>query len=90
MTFAFDLTIHLSASRICKVLGADALRMRLRRLCERKASGKSHVDTATFEDYKASGARREALEIALCEAIQKHGSHKSSYNKVKARVGANI
>ena len=75
---------------VYKVLGADALRMRLRRLCERKASGKSHVDTQTFDDYKAGGARREALEIALCEAIQKHGSQKSSYNKVKARVGPNI
>ena len=61
--------------------------MRLRRLCERKASGKSHVDTQTFDDYKAGSARREALEIALCEAIQKHESHKSSYNMLQQGQG---
>jgi hypothetical protein len=69
-----------------KVLGPAALRMRLRRLCETKSSGKSYVDEKTKEDYKAGGDRREILEIALVEALKKWGTSFSVYKKVKARL----
>ena len=66
-----------------KVLGADALRMRLRRLCEKKASGKMWVDQQTFDDYKSGGERREWLELALCESLKKWGTGRDQYKKVK-------
>jgi hypothetical protein len=66
-----------------KVLGADALRMRLRRLCEKKASGKMWVDQQTFDDYKSGGERREWLELALCESLKKFGTGRDQYKKVK-------
>ena len=57
-----------------QVLGADALRMRLRRLTETKTSGKRWVDDKTQQDYKAGGERRQWLEIALLESLKKHGT----------------
>lgn len=66
------------------MLGSDALRMRLRRLCEVKVSGKQWVDAKTLADYKAGGERREILELALLEAVKKHGSARPNYKKVKA------
>ena len=58
--------------------------MRLRRLCEVKKSGKSHVSDEVRTDYKGGGEKREWLEIALLEAIKKHGTHRDNYKKVKA------
>lgn len=66
-----------------EVLGADALRMRLRRLCEKKPTGKCWVDEQTLSDYKSGGERREWLEIALLESLKKHGCQRSNYRKVK-------
>eukprot|EP00435_Cladocopium_sp_Y103_P044037 s333_g12.t1 len=50
-----------------KVLGVDALRMRLRRMCEVKGTGKCWVDEQTKKDYKEGGERRQWLEMALLE-----------------------
>ena len=68
-----------------EVLGADALRMRLRRLTEKKASGKMWVDQRTHDDWKAGGERRQWLEIALLECLKKYGIGRDAYSKV--RVG---
>ena len=59
--------------------------MRLRRLCEKKATGKCHVDETTRQDYLSGGERREWLEIALLECLKKHGVHRDATKKV--RVG---
>ena len=74
----------------CQVLGADALRMRLRRLTETKSSGKTWVDPATQADYKAGGERRQWLEIALLECLKKHGTGRDAYQKVRAGGCQNI
>ena len=60
--------------------------MRLRRLCEVKPSGKSHVDDDIRKEYQMGGDKREILEIALVEALKKWGTSKSKsiFNKVKA------
>ena len=57
-----------------KMLSHDALRMRLKRLCEVKAkSKKCHVDLKTREQYDSGGEGREWLEIGLVEALEKVG-----------------
>lgn len=57
-----------------KFISHDALRMRLRRLCETKAkSGRCNVDDETAKQYAKGGESREWLEIALVEALQKVG-----------------
>lgn len=66
-------------------LSADALRMRTRRLCERKSSGKYNIDAATAEQYKSAGPQREMLEMALLECLAKYGTDRKNYNKVKVR-----
>ncbi|CAL1134280.1 unnamed protein product [Cladocopium goreaui] len=58
--------------------------MRLRRLTETKSTGKTWVDEKTQADYKAGGERREWLEIALLEALKKHGTGRDAYKRVKA------
>ena len=63
---------------------ADALRMRCRRLCERKASGKMNIDNATYEAYRSGGEQREHLEMALLECLARHGTHRTAYKKIKA------
>ena len=68
-----------------QVLGADALRMRLRRLTETKTSGKRWVDDKTQQDYKAGGERRQWLEIALLESLKKHGTGREAHGKVRVR-----
>ena len=68
-----------------QVLGADALRMRLRRLTETKTSGKCWVSPDVQSDYKAGGERRQWLEIALLESLKKYGTGRESSAKV--RVG---
>lgn len=67
-----------------QVLGADALRMRLRRLCEVKPTGKSWVDQKSRDDYVAGGERREWLELALLESLKKVGLGRNVHKKVVA------
>lgn len=63
---------------------ADALRMRCRRMCERKATGKCHVSPEVAEQYKNGGEGRELLEMALLECIGRHGVERASYKRIKA------
>ena len=64
----------------------DALRMRLKRLCEQKPKTKKcHVDTTTHDQWRAGGEQREWLEIALVESLQKLGTHEMNKHK-KLRV----
>lgn len=65
-------------------MSADALRMRCRRLCERKPSGKYNIDAKVSEQYREGGSSREVLEMALLECIAKHGVIRSAYKKIKA------
>ena len=61
----------------------DALRMRLRRLCEENAKTKKcHVDVKTREQYVRGGEDREWLEIALVEALQKVGPDRCHRKKL--------
>lgn len=63
----------------------DALRMRLRRLCEVKPrTKKCHVDAATHEQYNRGGEGREWLEIALTETLEKLGDDKNCHKKLRA------
>ena len=64
-------------------ISGDALRMRCRRLCEKKASGRYNIDEKTAAQYKEGGPSREILEMALLECLAKHGLDRSSYKKVK-------
>ena len=58
-----------------RVMSQDALRMRLRRMCEVKAkTGRCNVDPETRSMYERGGEDREWLEIALLEAISKVGA----------------
>ena len=63
----------------------DALRMRCRRLCEKKPSGKLQVEQDIVDRYKAGGTDREELEMALLESISKWGLDRSNYKKIKAQ-----
>ncbi|CAK9078759.1 unnamed protein product [Durusdinium trenchii] len=47
----------------------DALRMRARRLCEKKASGKCGVPENINADYVNGGESREILEMALLQCL---------------------
>ena len=62
----------------------DALRMRLRRLCQKKKSGRCNVSDSIISDYVEAGEKREILEIALLESVAKHGVDRTSYGKVRA------
>ena len=70
------ISTHISQAILqVKVMSHDALRMRLKRLCERKQrSNKCHVDEATHEQYVRGGPGREWLEMALLESLQKVGA----------------
>ena len=46
----------------------EAKAARLRRLCERKPSGKLHVPQSIHDDYMAGGEKRLALQKAFEEA----------------------
>lgn len=62
----------------------DALRMRLRRLCEVKPrTNKCHVDTETHTQWKRGGESREWLEIALAEAMENLGVEKNQHKKLR-------
>ena len=63
---------------------ADALRMRARRLCEKKPSGRYNIDPEIAKQYKEGGSSREMLEMALLESIARHGTDRSQYKKIKA------
>lgn len=77
--------IYIEPSEIqTQVISPDALRMRLRRLCSVRKSGKCVVGEELRRDYEENGERREWLEIALLEAIKKHGTSRGVYNQVKA------
>ena len=70
-----------------QVLSADALRMRLKRMCQmRGEKGACHVDQSIHDDWKAGGEKREWLEIALLEAIKDVGTDTApgTFKKVKA------
>ena len=69
-----------------EVISHDALRMRLRRLCEVKAKTKKcHVDEKTHQQWKNGGEGREWLEIALTETLDKIGPCQKNQHK-KLRV----
>lgn len=66
------------------VMSQDALRMRLRRLCEKKPrTQKCHVDDRTHDQWIKGGEDREWLEIALVEALQKVGPERTAHKKLK-------
>ena len=50
-------------------------------MCERKSSGKSHVDGSVQEQYKQGGEGREQLEMAMLECIAKHGVYPAILSK---------
>ena len=64
--------------------------MRLRRMCERKKSGKLHVKESILEDFKAGGERRELLEIALLEALRDVGVDRAAHKQVKQTFNAKV
>ena len=64
-------------------ISADALRMRVRRLCERKSGGKLNVPQEVHEDFVNGGSAREVLELALLQAIERFGTSRSVYKRVR-------
>ena len=72
-----------AASSFQVAISADALRMRVRRLCERKSGGKIKVPAEIHEDFVNGGSDREVLELALLQAIQKYGTDRKHYKKVR-------
>lgn len=72
-----------------EVIGRDALRMRLRRLCEKKKTGRMNVNQTSHDDYVAGGERRELLELALLETLDKigpDGSHAEIKKEFNLRI----
>lgn len=69
-------------------ISTDALRMRTRRLCEKKPSGRCAVDPSVAQQYKEGGEAREVLEMALLECLAKHGIGRHAYKKIKASIYA--
>ena len=61
----------------------DALRMRARRLCEKKGSGKCAVPDAIHDDYVSGGEAREILEMALLQSLAMHGCDRKHYKKIR-------
>ena len=87
-TACIVMCMHSPSSRpqLSKVkISTDALRMRCRRLCEKKPSGKTQVDSSICEDYRKGGQSREILEMALLECLAKRGLDRSSYKKIKVK-----
>lgn len=68
-------------------ISQDALRMRLRRLCEKKTSGRYMIDQKVAKLYQ-DPAEREIMEMALLDCIAKHGVDRSAYKRIK--VGSYI
>lgn len=63
----------------------DALKMRVRRLCEKKPSGRLQVPEEISAQWKQGGEARETLEMALLESLAKNGLDRANYKRVKAR-----
>jgi len=61
----------------------DALRMRTRRLCEKKNSGRCGVPDAIHNDYVEGGEKREILEMSLLQCLATHGLDRKWYKRVK-------
>ncbi|CAJ1401246.1 unnamed protein product [Effrenium voratum] len=57
--------------------------MRLRRLCQKKKSGRKSVDDGIIEDYLEGGEKREILEMSLLRSLAKHGTDRTMYKKVR-------
>lgn len=85
MHFQHTLAPNFKVLSQSEVISHDALRMRLRRLCEVKAKTKKcHVDEKTHQQWKNGGEGREWLEIALTEALDKIGpSQKNQHKKLR-------
>lgn len=64
--------------------------MRLRRLCEKKKSGSCHVKESVHADYVAGGERREILELALLETLEKLGDNKDSHTAMKSEFVSRV
>ena len=60
--------------------------MRLRRLCEEKASKKCHVPADVAEAYRGGGEEREWMEIALLEVVKAIGTDRKFFKQVKAWI----
>ncbi|CAE7841038.1 unnamed protein product [Symbiodinium microadriaticum] len=72
-----------------RVISHDALRMRLKRLCERKKTGKAWVSDELITDYKSGGSSREQLEIALLETIKQLGPD-AAHQKMRAAFTSRV
>lgn len=84
--------IHIDHARLYTIvyhtkvhMTMDALKMRVRRLCEKKPSGRLQVPEEIAAQWKQGGEARETLEMALLESLSKNGLDRSNYKKVKAR-----
>ena len=64
------------------VISHDAIRMRLKRLCTKKKTGRAWVSDDMLKEYEAGGASRESLEMALVETIRELGT-KVSHQKMR-------
>lgn len=64
-------------------ISTDALRMRCRRMCEKKASGRCNVEQTISDQYRSGGEGRETLEMALLECLATHGLDRRAYKKIK-------
>ena len=74
-----------------QVISHDALRMRLKRLCEKKKSGRCWVPDAIREEFESGGEYREVLELALLECIKQLGEEDCKIHaKMKAGVDAHV
>ena len=62
----------------------DALRMRTRRLCEKKTSGRCGVPDAIHNDYVEGGEKREILEMSLLQCLAQYGLDRKWYKRVHA------
>eukprot|EP00435_Cladocopium_sp_Y103_P020384 s1279_g5.t1 len=59
----------------------DALRMRTRRLCEKKNSGRCGVPDAIHNDYVEGGEKREILEMSLLQCLATYGLDRKWYKR---------
>lgn len=57
--------------------------MRLRRLCQKKKSGRKSVDVGIIEDHLEGGEKREILEMSLLRSLAKYGTDRTMYKKVR-------
>ena len=67
-------------------MSRDALRMRLKRICEKKKTGKMWISQEIHDEYVKGGTCGEQLELALLETIQALGENDKKPDKVRARA----